>query len=203
VRLFNITTVQIKPVEKDKIVIVGRSNVGKSSALRALTGKMVRVGRRPGMTLKPNFIPYKGKTLVDMPGFGFMSGIGKKEQERIKDFIIHYLERSSDVLFALQIIDAKAFAQIARRWEKRGQIPVEIEMFDFLNELNLNPLVVANKIDKIKKDRRDEALDEICEFLGLTPPWSKWTAIIVPFSAKTGEGLDNLKRNINQKIYTP
>ena len=73
-------------MEKDKIVIVGRSNVGKSSALRALTGKAVRVGRRPGVTLKPNFIPYKGKTLVDMPGFGFMSGISEKERERIKDF---------------------------------------------------------------------------------------------------------------------
>lgn len=187
-------------MEKDKIVIVGRSNVGKSSVLRALTGKAVRVGRRPGVTLKPNFIPYKGKTLVDMPGFGFMSGISEKERERIKDFVIHYIEESEDILFALQIIDAKAFAQIARRWEKRGQIPVEIEMFDFLNELKLNPLVVANKIDKIKKDKRDEILDEICEFLGLTPPWSRWDAIIVPFSAKTGEGLDNLKRNIRRSI---
>jgi GTP-binding protein EngB required for normal cell division len=187
-------------VEKDKIVIVGRSNVGKSRTIRALTGKAVRVGRRPGVTLKPNFIPYKGKTLVDMPGFGFMSGISEKEQERIKDFIIHYIEESSDILFALQIIDAKAFAQIARRWEKRGQMPVEIEMFDFLNELDLNPLVVVNKIDKVKKGRRDKVLDEICEFLGLGPPWSKWDAIIVPFSAKTEEGLENLKRNMNQKM---
>jgi small GTP-binding protein len=187
-------------MERDKIAIVGRSNVGKSSTIRALTGKAVRVGRRPGVTLKPHFIPYKGKTLVDMPGFGFMSGISEKEQERIKDFIIHYIEEESDVLFALQIIDAKAFTEIARRWEARGQIPVEIEMFDFLNEMNLNPLVVANKIDKIKKEKRDEVLDEICEFLGLAPPWSKWDAIIVPFSAKTCEGLENLKRNMNQKM---
>ncbi len=188
-------------MEKDKIIIVGRSNVGKSSTLRALTGKAVKVGRRPGVTLKPSFIPYKGKVLVDMPGFGFMSGISKKDQERIKDFIIHFIEESSDILFAIQIIDTKAFAQIARRWNERGQVPVDIEMFDFLNELNLSPLVVANKIDKIKNDKRDAALDEICEFLGLTPPWSRWDAIIVPFSAKTGSGLDNLRRNINQKSY--
>lgn len=189
-------------MEKDKIVIVGRSNVGKSSTIRALTGKAIRVGKRPGVTLKPNFIPYKGgKTLVDMPGFGFMSGVSVEGQEKIKDFIIHYLEEAGDVLFALQIIDAKAFAEIARRWESRGQIPVEIEMFDFLNELGLNPLVVANKIDKIKKDERDVALDEICDFLGLAPPWQKWGDIIVPFSAKTGDGLVSLKRKINQKMY--
>lgn len=188
-------------MEKDKIVIVGRSNVGKSSTIRALTGKNVRVGRRPGVTLKPNFIPYKGKTLVDMPGFGFMSGVSEEGQEKIKDFIIHYIEEADDILFALQIIDANAFAEIAGRWESRGQIPVEIEMFDFLNELGLNPLVVANKIDKIKKDTRDEKLDEICEFLGLGPPWQKWDRIIVPFSGKTGDGLVELKRIMNQKMH--
>jgi GTP-binding protein EngB required for normal cell division len=135
-----------------------------------------------------------------MPGFGFMSGISEKETERIKDFIIHYIEEAPDILFALQIVDAGAFAQIARRWEKRGQVPVEIEMFDFLNELDLNPLVVANKIDKVKKDARDETLNEMCDFLGLGSPWQKWNAIIIPFSAKTGFGLENLKRNINQKM---
>ncbi len=190
-------------MQKDHIVIVGRSNVGKSSTLRAITGKPIRIGRRPGVTLRPEFIPYKGMTLVDMPGFGFMSGISKKDQECIKDYIIHYIEGCGDILFALQIIDVKAFAQIARRWDERGQIPVDIEMFDFLNELDLNPLVVANKIDKIKKDKRDETLDEICELLGLTPPWSGWSAVIAPFSAKTGEGLENLKRTINQRVYGP
>lgn len=188
-------------MKKDKIIIVGRSNVGKSSAIRALTGKAVKVGRRPGVTLRPKVIPYKaGKTLVDMPGFGFMSGVSEKETERIKDFIIRYIEEADDLLFAIQIVDAKAFAQIARRWEARGQIPVEIEMFDFLNEMNLNPLLVANKIDRVKKSKRDETLDEICEFLGLAPPWQNWDAIITPFSAKTGEGLENLKRNIGEKL---
>lgn len=188
-------------MDKDKIVIVGRSNVGKSSTIRALTGKAIKIGKRPGVTLKPNFIPYKGKTLVDMPGFGFMSGVSVEGQEKIKDFIIHYLEEASDILFAVHVVDAKAFAEIARRWEKRGQIPVEIEMFDFLNELDLNPIVVANRMDKIKKGARDETLDEMCDFLGLGGPWQKWDEIIVPFSAKTGEGLENLKRKMNQKMY--
>ncbi len=187
-------------MQKDKIVIVGRSNVGKSSTLRLLTGKSVKIGRRPGVTLKPNLVPYKGKILVDMPGFGFMSGIHKKKQEEIKDFIIHYIEDSPDILFAIQIVDAKAFGQIARRWEERGQIPVEIEMFDFLCELNLDPLVVANKIDKVKKGEREKFLDEICEFLGLGAPWRRWEAILAPFSAKNGEGLEGLKRLIGARI---
>jgi GTP-binding protein EngB required for normal cell division len=187
-------------VEHDKIIIVGRSNVGKSSTIRALTNKAVKVGKRPGVTLRPNIIPYKGKTLVDMPGFGFMSGISEEEQERIKDFVVRYIEDANDILFAIQIVDAKAFGEIAARWEKRGQIPLEVEMFDFLNELNLNPLVVANKIDRVKKGSRNETLDGICEFLGLAPPWDKWDSIIVPFSAKTGEGLVELKRKLTQKM---
>jgi GTP-binding protein EngB required for normal cell division len=180
----------------NKVVVVGRSNVGKSSTLKLLTGKRLKAGRRPGITREPNFIPFGDLTLVDMPGFGFMEGISEKRHEEIKDFIVHYIENEA-ILFAIQIIDAKAFAGIAKRWQARGQIPVEIEMFHFLNELKLNPIVVANKIDKVKK--RDETLDDICEFLGLSPPWKKWRAIIVPFSAKTGEGLQILKNLIAER----
>lgn len=179
-----------------KVVVVGRSNVGKSSVLRLLTGKKVRVGKRPGVTLKPEFIPYKGLLLVDMPGFGFMEGVSTEKQERIKDFIVHYIEKE-DIAFAIEIIDAKAFLEIAERWDARGQIPVDIEMFAFLNELELNPILVANKIDKVEK--RDKTLDEICQALGLQPPWWRWRDMIVPFSAKTGEGLQILKKLLDER----
>lgn len=182
--------------KKDKIVFVGRSNVGKSSAIRALTGAKIKVGKRPGVTLEPNFVPYGRLTIVDMPGFGFMQGVSKRRQEEIKDFIVRYLEKSEDILFAVQVTDAKAFAEIARRHQERGEIPVEIEMFQFLQELHLNPILVANKIDKIAKGERMEKLNEICALLDLPAP----NNVIVPFSAETKEGLEDLKRLIRERI---
>lgn len=72
----------------EKVLFVGRSNVGKSSIIRLLTRRKVRVGRRPGITRKFDEIPFSDLTIVDMPGFGFMLGLNKKIQERIKKSIV-------------------------------------------------------------------------------------------------------------------
>jgi len=177
-----------------RIVFVGRSNVGKSSTIKALTGAKIKVGKRPGVTLKPRIIYWQGHEIIDLPGFGFMAGVSHEKQEKIKNFIVEFLERGKFDK-AIQVTDAKAFAEIARRWEKRGEIPIEIEMFNFLRELKLKPLLVANKIDKIPKDKRDEKLNEICMLLGFSAPWYKHD-FIIPFSAKTKENLELLKERI-------
>jgi GTP-binding protein EngB required for normal cell division len=185
---------------KDKIVFIGRSNVGKSSTIRLLTGAKVKVGKRPGVTLEPAFIPYGRHTIVDMPGFGFMAGVGDRKQEEVKDFIVPYLEHSEDLLFAVQITDIKSFAEIAARWAGRGHVPLEVEMFLFLKEVGLEPIFVANKIDKLKVAQRDEKLDEACALLGMVPPWTDHRDTIVPFSAKTGEGLEELKALLRRRL---
>lgn len=180
---------------RNKIVFVGRSNVGKSSTIRALTGAKLRIGRKPGATLREREIKFGNYIIVDMPGFGFMQGVSKKRQDEIKDFIVRYLERRRNILFAVQITDAKAFAEIARRWSRRGHIPVEIEMFNFLREIGLEPILVANKIDKIPRSKRKERFDEMHALLGLPKRWGD----LIPFSAKTGEGLKKLKQRIMEK----
>ncbi len=185
-----------------KIIFIGRSNVGKSSTIKALTGKNVKIGKRPGVTKKPQEIEWGQNTIVDMPGFGFMSGVEDRVQEMIKGNIITYLEEKKDLHLAVQIIDTKAFMDIKNRWEKRGQIPVEIELYNFLNELELKPILAANKIDKIKKDKQDEILDQIADSLEMLPPWRQWQDTIVPYSAKTGDGITELKRLIRKKIET-
>lgn len=183
------------------IIFVGRSNVGKSSLIRLLTGKKVRIGRRPGTTLTPSVYELEDLSLIDMPGFGFMGGISKESQEKIKTTIVQYIEKNrKNFLFAVEVLDAKAFPDIVERWYKRGEIPIDIEMFDFLRELGLDPIVVANKIDKIKLENRDQQLNKICEFLGLALPWRQWLDIIVPLSAKTGEGYQHLRTVIRQRL---
>lgn len=184
-----------------EIVLAGRSNVGKSSVIRQLTGKKVLVGKRPGVTRRINRYQVGEMEIVDMPGFGFMSGISKARQERIKAEMVHYLETNSDkIVLALEVVDVRFFLDIAERWEKRGQIPVEVEFFSFLSELNLNPIVIANKIDLVHKEELDTILDGLAEKLGLSPPWRQWADVLVPMSAKTGEGVFELKKLIKEKM---
>ena len=184
-----------------EIVLIGRSNVGKSSVIRRLTGKRVRIGRRPGVTRRIFRYRHGELDIVDMPGFGYMAGVSRARQEELKTEIVRYLEtRRQDILFAVQVLDARAFGEIVRRWEGRGQLPVDVEMFQFLEELELRPIVVANKIDLVYQDERDEVLDDICEKLGMLPPWQQWLDVVVPISAKTGEGVPELKKLVKQRL---
>ncbi len=89
---------------------------------------------------------------MDMPGYGFMFKTTKAEQERTKDLIVHYFEEhAEEILLAVQVIDAASFLDIADRWEGRGEVPFEIELYEFLNDLGLDTVVAANKMDSIAK----------------------------------------------------
>ncbi len=186
----------------EEIVVAGRSNVGKSTIIRELTGKEVEVGKRPGVTRDFDRIKLGKKlNIVDLPGFGYIAGLSEDKQDEIKTKIVHYLEENKDdIILAIQVIDTTSFLEIAERWEKRGQIPVDIELFSFLEELRLDPIVAANKVDKIKSDELDEILDGICKKLGLDPPWRQWLDIIVPISAKTGKGVKDLKDLVRERF---
>jgi len=184
-----------------EILLLGRSNVGKSSVIRRLTGKRVPVGKRPGVTRKPLRLKFGELEIVDMPGFGYMAGVSRKKQETVKTEIVRYIEKNrKNIIFALEVIDARAFGKIVERWEQREQVPVDIEMFQFLKEMELHPIVVANKIDLIYPEERDMVLDETCEKLGLQPPWRQWLDTIAPISAKSGEGVKELKKLVKQRL---
>jgi len=185
-----------------EIVLIGRSNVGKSSVIRQLTGRKVPVGKRPGVTRRINRYEIGDLDIVDMPGFGFMSGVSRARQEKTKTEIVSYLEMNKGrIALALEVVDARSFHESAERWEARGQIPVDVEMFHFLQELELKPLLVVNKIDLIYPEERDAVLDDISQRVGLTPPWRQWSDVIVPISAKTGEDVANLKRIVKSRIH--
>ncbi len=180
-----------------EVIFVGRSNVGKSTLIRALTGKKLRVGKRPGVTRKPLRIPYQNFQITDMPGFGFISSVSKESQEAIKDNIVHYIEENaSNIVLAVMVVNAASFTEIVDRWAKRNEIPVEVELYEFLLELNIDVIVAANKIDKV--ENVDKTLDGIAERLGMMPPWRQWLDRIVPVSAKKGNTRE-LKELIQKK----
>jgi len=195
------TRISKNQLQKEKIIFVGRSNVGKSSLIKLLTGVKIRIGKRPGTTVLPFKVKFERLDIVDMPGSGFMEGKTKSIQEKIKDFIIWYIEENkNEILFAVEVLDAKMFLEIVQRWERRGENPIDIEFFNFLSELELDPIVAVNKIDKISVNKRSFILDQICEKLGFSWPWKQWRDIIVPISAKTGEGFEDLWRNIFNRL---
>lgn len=183
-----------------EIVVIGRSNVGKSTLFEALTGKKVRVGRRPGITRYHFKVQVGNVFYVDMPGYGFMLHTTRADQEKTKNLIVNYFEENaSDILLAVQVIDAASFLDIADRWERRGEVPLEIELYEFLSDLGLDVVVAANKMDRIAKKDVEWVLDAIAERLGMLPPWRQWSKKIAPISAKRGE-IEPLQRIIRDKL---
>ncbi|MDK2948700.1 GTP-binding protein EngB required for normal cell division [Methanolobus vulcani] len=184
-----------------EIIFSGRSNVGKSSIMKELTGKNLKVGKRPGVTLKPTQIRYSDLLLTDLPGFGFMSGVKDRKQDIVKDQIVRYIEKNADrINVAVLVIDGASFLEIVQRWEERNEIPIDIEMFELFRELGFDIILAVNKVDKIKSDELDATLDQICDKLNMLPPWRQWLDSVAPISAKKGD-LKSLKSLVRQRLH--
>jgi small GTP-binding protein len=175
-----------RPDRDAEIVLVGRSNVGKSTLMRLLTGHAkFSTGGKPGVTRKPNHYDWVSEDFVitDLPGFGFMSGVPEDVRERIKTDIVQYLEANADkILVGVVVVDGKSVIDIIDRHSGPDEIPHDVEMFHFLGELDIPVVVAVNKMDKV--DDEDERLNALCERLGLYPPWKQWQETIAPISAK-------------------
>ncbi len=177
-----------RPDRDAEVALVGRSNVGKSTLMRELTGHKFDTGSKPGVTRTPNHYDWAPEDFVitDLPGFGFMSGVEGDRQEQIKTAIVHYLEEYADhVLVAILVVDGKSVIDIIDRHSGPDSIPYDVELFHFLRELGVPTVVAVNKMDKV--DDEDERLDELCDRLGLLPPWQQWQDTIAPISAKRGQ----------------
>jgi GTP-binding protein EngB required for normal cell division len=134
-----------------------------------------------------------------MPGFGFMSGIKARKQDIIKTKFVRYIEDNKDhIILSVLVVDGKSFIQVVDRWEKRGEIPVDIEMFSFLKELDIDVIVAVNKIDKIKDI--DSTMDGIALRFEMLPPWRQWLDMLVPVSAKKGN-VSALSTMIRDRIH--
>jgi GTP-binding protein len=170
----------------------GRSNVGKSSCLNALTNRrqLARVSRTPGRTRLINFFdvrvaertrsggrgPEHRLRLVDLPGYGFASG-PREEREQWKDMIEGYLTRRETLRTLVVLVDGDLGAQ-----------PSDLEMVRWGASLHKKVLVVATKLDKLGRTRRAPQLQKIAATLELSPRQ------VIGFSAKEKFGVDELWR---------
>ena len=178
---------ETRPDRDSEVVLVGRSNVGKSTLMRELTGHDVTTGRRPGVTRKPNHFDWASEDFVitDLPGFGFMKGVPEEVREQIKTDVVQYIETYADhILVGILVLDGKAAIDIIDRHSGPDSVPHDIELFHFLRDVGVPAVIAVNKMDKV--DERDERLDEIADRFGFLPPWQQWQDTIAPISAKRG-----------------
>jgi small GTP-binding protein len=176
-----------RPDRDAEVVLVGRSNVGKSTLMRELTGHDVDTGRRPGVTRRPNHFDWasEGFVITDLPGFGFMEGVPEDVREEIKTGVVRYVEEYADhILVGVLVVDGKAAVDIIDRHSGPEEVPHDVELFHFLRDVGVPPVVAVNKMDKV--DDRDARLDALCDRLGLVPPWQQWQETVAPVSAKRG-----------------
>ena len=188
---------ETRPDREAEVVLLGRSNVGKSTLMRELTGHTFDTGRNPGVTRRPNHYDWAPEdfVLTDLPGFGFMEGVPEERREAIKTDIVRYLEtHAEDILAGVLVVDGKSVVDIIDRHTGPDEVAHVVELYYLLEDLGIPPVVAVNKMDKV--DDADERLDALCDRLGLLPPWRQWQETIAPISAKRGnvEALDEAVR---------
>lgn len=175
-----IGTNEIIEDKEPQVAFVGRSNVGKSSVINSLVDRknLVKSGSVPGKTQQINFFLINKKTyFVDLPGYGFIK-VSLKQKEKIRKMILWYLFRSKiEFKKIVLIIDVKV-----------GLSEFDQEMLNLLNKNNFPVVIVANKVDKLKKNEIFKKIKVIQEMVE--------DNIVIPYSAKTKKGQKELLNEI-------
>ncbi|WP_304942413.1 ribosome biogenesis GTP-binding protein YihA/YsxC [Vallitalea guaymasensis] len=169
-----------------EIAFAGKSNVGKSSLINALINRKsyARTSSQPGKTQTINFYNIEDKLyFVDLPGYGYAK-VSKTERERWGKFIESYLYERQQIKQILLLVDI--------RHEPGNNDKM---LYDWIVYNGFDPIVVATKLDKIKRSQIDKHVSIIKKSLGITDRKK-----IVPFSATTKQGKDTLWEIIDDII---
>ena len=164
-----------------EFVLVGRSNVGKSSFINAISNRKnyAHTSSTPGKTRTINYYLVNGKFyLVDLPGYGFAKA-SIEEQNNWATFINKYLKASDMIEEIILIVDIRH-----KPSEK------DCQMFSYIvSATGYEPIVIATKLDKIKKSEINQKVSEIRNELGATNDCD-----IIPFSAETKDGVKDIMK---------
>lgn len=167
-----------------EIALVGRSNVGKSSLINRVINRrnLARTGNTPGKTQTLNFYRINDAWyFVDLPGYGY-ANVSKDTRSGWGKMMETYLGQRENLRAALQIVDI--------RHEPSKE---DGEMHEWLRHFQVPTLVVATKADKISRGQWPKHLAQIAKAFSL----SDWH-LILPFSAQTGQGAEELKNELDQ-----
>ncbi len=165
-----------------QVAFAGRSNVGKSSVINRLLNRknFARVGAAPGKTIHINYFKIDGAFyLVDLPGYGYAK-VSKAERDRWGKLMEDYFARPDLLTLGVMIVDSR-----------HKPTADDCTMAQWFRDTGCPLIVVANKLDKLKKSEIEPNLQLVRETLELDE-----NAVLIPFSAEKGTGRDELLQAI-------
>jgi len=171
-----------------EVAFAGRSNVGKSSLLNRLVRRkrFARVSNTPGRTREINFFLVNGQfVLVDLPGYGY-ARISKERRAEWKPLIEGYLRSSKELRGIVQLLDVR-----------HDPTDDDRQMLAFLASVGVPTLFALTKIDKLTASQRRARLPALLETLEVNEDQ------VIPFSAVTGEGRDELAEAVVALVEQP
>ena len=180
----------VKPAQYPKndlpqIVLVGKSNVGKSSFINTMLNRksLARTSNTPGKTRQINFYNIDNNFyFVDLPGYGY-SKLSKEEQVNMGRFIEDYLQKCQNIALIVLLLDIR-----------HKPTADDAHMFEYIKMTNLPFMLIANKADKIAVTKVDMELEKIKETVGLS------FSTLLPFSAERKIYSDAVWREIENFI---
>lgn len=179
-------TSQIPIKELPEIAFAGKSNVGKSSLINALMNRksFARTSAQPGKTQTINYYNINKEIyFVDLPGYGYAK-VSQKVKEQWGKLIEKYLNESPMLKKVFLLVDIRHAPSADDKL-----------MYDWVVSQGYDPVIIATKLDKIKRSQKDKQIKLIRTTLGV----GKET-LVFPFSAETKSGRDELYAFIDREV---
>ena len=171
-------TSKLPETDRVEIAFAGKSNVGKSSLINALMNRkaLARTSATPGIAQTINLYNINDiMYLVDLPGYGY-ARVSEHEKEQWGKLIERYLNTSKQLQAVFLLVDI--------RHEPSAN---DKQMYDWVIAQGYHPIIIATKLDKIKRSQVQKHVKMIKEGLGLLPG-----TVIIPFSAETKQGREEI-----------
>ena len=172
--------------EHPEVAFAGKSNVGKSSLINALMNRksLARTSSQPGKTQTINFYNINDELyFVDLPGYGYANASVAVKAKWGK-MIERYLHTSGALQAVFLLIDIR---------HEPGQN--DKDMVKWIVESGYEPIIIATKLDKIKRSQLNKQVELIRKSLHLAP-----STVVIPFSAQTKQGLSGLWKLIDSYV---
>lgn len=169
---------EVPDTQFPEVAFAGKSNVGKSSLINALMNRKsyARTSSQPGKTQTINYYNINDAMfLVDLPGYGY-ANVSQSVKEKWGKMVERYLKRSRQLKQVFLLIDIRHDPSANDKM-----------MYDWIVSNGFHPVVVATKLDKIKRSQRDKQLKAVRNGLGLGKD-----DILIPVSSETKQGIDEL-----------